>query len=214
MHWALGDTADKPVAARSVTAPAHRGHERIADSGVGVERCVALGEPRRLAGERVGAGCAPSATPSAPQCTTTPRPRLLVRIGVLPVPLVEVIATKLERSGDGWPPPNDAVNAVCAVSSFAFGSAATELCYRHTESDSDHPATAERQRFQRIVRALPDDTPDRIIDTAFAVCGCDACDMFTNGLDLIVKGLRRRRRPLKKHAPPDRRGISTLRCGR
>ena len=34
----------------------------------------------------------------------------------------------------------------------------------------------------------PPDTADRLVDTALAVCGTDATDMFTNGLDLILRG--------------------------
>ena len=114
---------------------------------------------------------------------------LLGTIEVLPVPLLEVIAGQLERASDGWPPKEDAVSAACAVSAFALGTAMTEVCLQCASVvDRGDPAATERQQLRRIVRALPEDAPDRVIETALAVCGCDADAMFEGGLDLIVRG--------------------------
>lgn len=114
---------------------------------------------------------------------------LLVAGEVFPSPLLEVIATQLEREGPGWPDRRDAANAICTVTAFALGCAVAECSYC-TPTTSDDPAVAERQRLRRIARALPADTPDRLIDTALDVCGTDAGDMFTNGLALVIRGTR------------------------
>jgi hypothetical protein len=37
-------------------------------------------------------------------------------------------------------------------------------------------------------RTLAEDAPDRLLDTAMAVCGHDVDDLFTRGLDLIARG--------------------------
>lgn len=114
---------------------------------------------------------------------------LVGAVEVFPVPLLEVIATQLETVSDGWPPKDEVVSAVCAVTSFALGVATTEVCLDcGTAAVGDDPATSERQRLRRVLRALPDDAPDRLVDTAMAVCGQDVDDMFTRGLDLIVRG--------------------------
>jgi AcrR family transcriptional regulator len=114
---------------------------------------------------------------------------LIGTIEVFPVPLLEVYATQLERASGGWPPKDDAVSAVCAVTSFALGAAMSEVCLHcGTATPGDDPATVERQRLRRIVRALPEDAPDRLVDTAMAVCGHDVDDLFTRSLDLIARG--------------------------
>lgn len=116
---------------------------------------------------------------------------LLVSIPVFPPALLEVCATQLERSSR-WPPSQDTVGAMCTVTAFAMGAAIADHSFIPTwfddPADADDPAAAERQRLRRIARALPDDASDRVVDTAMAVCGCDIADMFTKGLDLIVRG--------------------------
>jgi TetR/AcrR family tetracycline transcriptional repressor len=112
---------------------------------------------------------------------------VLVGIQVFPTPMLDVIATQLERTTPGWPTRPDAVSAVCTVTAFALGCAIAECSYC-TPTTTDDPATAERHRLRRIARALPPDTPDRLIDTALDVCGCDGDTLFTQGLDLIVRG--------------------------
>lgn len=115
---------------------------------------------------------------------------LLVGIEVFPTGMLEVIATQLERSSPGWPARPDAVSAVCTVCAFALGCAIAECsyCVDCATSTDDDPIAAERQRLRRIARALPPDAPDRLVDTAMAVCGCDPDDTFRKGLDLIVRG--------------------------
>lgn len=122
---------------------------------------------------------------------------LLVGGDVFPTSMLEVIATQLERSTPGWPVRRDAVSAICTVTAFALGCAVAESSYCTPTTGSD-PATAERQRLRRIARALPADTPDRLIDTALDVCGFDAGDMFTNGLDLITRGCQPDRKPKRR----------------
>ena len=77
---------------------------------------------------------------------------------------------------------------MCAVSAFALGTVLTEVCLYCGVPRGDVPAAAERQQLRRVVRALPEDAPDRVVETVLAVCGHDADDMFAKGLDLIVRG--------------------------
>jgi TetR/AcrR family tetracycline transcriptional repressor len=112
---------------------------------------------------------------------------LLVGVEVLPTSMLEVIATQLDRTMAGWPTRDDAVSAMCTVTAFALGCAFAECSYCNP-GGTDDPATAERQRLRRVARALPADAPDRLVDTALAVCGHDTDDMFAKGLDLIIRG--------------------------
>lgn len=100
-------------------------------------------------------------------------------------PALELFADQLERR----PPAqrDQAVSAMRTVVAFAFGWAATErTCFGPAPAKSDE---TERQRVLRISRALPPDTPERLVDTAITVCGdCDAHTVFTDGLELIIRG--------------------------
>jgi TetR/AcrR family tetracycline transcriptional repressor len=113
----------------------------------------------------------------------------LVGIDVFPVALLEVIDAQLGRTTDSGPSYDDAVSAVSAVTSYALGTALTETCLHCANpSGAKVQAMSEQQRLRRIVRALPADAPDRLLDTAMAVCGCDTERVFTRGLDLIIRG--------------------------
>lgn len=116
---------------------------------------------------------------------------VLVSIQVFPLPMLELVATQLERDTPGWPTRADAISAICAVTAFALGCAVAETSYCE-------PDATERQRLRRIARALPPDTPDRLIDTALDVCGCNADTMFTQGLDLILRGCEPDKRNTKR----------------
>ena len=99
---------------------------------------------------------------------------------VLSRPMLEAVADRFERSGATEPDPT-LVNAISTVIAFALGwgtaGAGPALTPEHE---------TERQRVRRVTRALPPDTPDRILDAAIAVCGADAEAMFTSGLDAII----------------------------
>jgi hypothetical protein len=86
---------------------------------------------------------------------------------------------------------------MCTVTSFALGCAVAETSFCGPVA-SDDPVIAERQRLRRIARALPPDTPDRLVETALTVCGCDTTDMFSKGLDLILRGCEADRRPNRR----------------
>ncbi|MGH9244885.1 MAG: TetR family transcriptional regulator [Acidimicrobiales bacterium] len=118
---------------------------------------------------------------------------VLVSGDVSPVSALELFADQLERRGPAAPGPDQAVSALRAVTAFALGCVVTELCcFGPVPANRDE---TERQRLLRVSRALPPDTPDRLLDTALAVCGdCDAEKMFTEGLDLIVAGAQPRHR--------------------
>jgi AcrR family transcriptional regulator len=112
---------------------------------------------------------------------------VLVSAQVFPIPMLEVIATQFEHLPAGWPPQPAAASALCTVTAFALGSAVAERAYFGTADDHDREA-AERQRLLRVVRALPPDTPDRLVDAAVACCACDIGDVLEAGLDLIIRG--------------------------
>jgi AcrR family transcriptional regulator len=131
---------------------------------------------------------------------------LLVSIQVFPTAMLDIITTQLERATPGWPVRSDAVAAICTVTAFALGCAIAECSYC-TPTTSDDPAAAERQRLRRIARALPPDTPDRLIDTALDVCGCNADTTFTRGLDLIIRGCQPNQ-AASKPRPPRRSSTS------
>lgn len=103
---------------------------------------------------------------------------------VSPVPGLELFADQLDRCTAAE--RDRAVNALRAVFSFALGTAVAELsCLGPAPKNRDE---TERQRLLRISRALPPDTPERLIDAAMVVCDCDAAEAFGEGLELIVRG--------------------------
>ncbi len=111
---------------------------------------------------------------------------VLVAGDVSPVPALELFADQLDRRGPPAPDRDQAVSALRTATAFALGYAVTELsCFGPAPSKRGE---TERQRLLRISRALPPDTPDRLVDTALTVCDCDVHKMFTEGLDLIIRG--------------------------
>jgi AcrR family transcriptional regulator len=111
---------------------------------------------------------------------------VLVAGDVSPVSALQLFADQLDRTGSGAPDQDAAVSALRTVTSFALGYAVTELC-----CFGPAPANrtdSERQRVLRISRALPPDTPDRLVDAALTVCDCDPHQVFTGGLELIIRG--------------------------
>ncbi len=105
--------------------------------------------------------------------------------GVLPPPLLEVIAEQFDRSGDSEPDPR-LVNGITTVSAFAIGWAVTEAAGL-TPSATVAQET-ERQRIRRITRALPPETPDRLVDAAITVCAAEPEPMFSASVAAIIKG--------------------------
>lgn len=99
---------------------------------------------------------------------------------VLSLPMLQAVADRFERSGAREPEPR-LVNAISTVVAFALGWATASTAPALAD---DHET--ERQRIRRVTRALPPDTPDRLVDAAIAVCGADAEAMFTSGLDAII----------------------------
>ncbi len=103
--------------------------------------------------------------------------------GVFPPALLEVIAEQFERDGAEEPDPR-LVAAITTVSAFALGWAVTEA----SGLAPNGAAETERQRIRRVTRALPPDTPDRLVDAAIAVCASEIEPMFATGLAAIVAG--------------------------
>lgn len=129
---------------------------------------VALGRAIRDAGRR-----RPNALP------------LLAVGGVLPPPLLAVVAEQFERCGGAEPDPR-LVNGITTVGAFAIG-------WALTESAGLGPTAAlaqetERQRIRRVARALPPETPDRLVDAAVAVCAAEVEPLFESGLTAIIAG--------------------------
>lgn len=110
----------------------------------------------------------------------------LVTGDVSPPAGLQLFADQLERHDLDPPDHARAVNALRTVCAFALGTSVAEQCCFGPPSTRTHET--ERQRILRISRALPPDTPERLIDTALSVCDCDASKVFTDGLDLIIRG--------------------------
>lgn len=108
-----------------------------------------------------------------------------VSAGVFPAALLEIIADQLDRAGLGEPDPR-LVNGIATVSAFALGWAIIEAS--GIGPSSGWMQETERQRIRRVTRALPPETPDRLVDTAITVCASDAEPMFAIGLEAIVSG--------------------------
>lgn len=110
---------------------------------------------------------------------------------VSPVSALELFADQLERADAAGFDRDQTVSALRAVSAFALGCVATELtCFGPAPVDR---AETDRQRLIRVSRALPPDTPERLVDTALEVCGeCDVNRVFSDGLELLVRGSRAR----------------------
>lgn len=106
---------------------------------------------------------------------------------VIPIPALELFADQLEYADPASPERCQAVSALRTVAAFALGCAVTELsCFGPTPANAEE---TDRERLLRVSRALPPDTPDRLLDVAITVCGeCDAVQMFTEGLNLIIRG--------------------------
>lgn len=106
---------------------------------------------------------------------------------VSPLPALELFADQLEYGDLSDHERDQAVSALRTVGAFALGCAVTELsCFGPTPAS---PEETERQRLLRISRTLPPDAPERLVDVALTVCGdCDARQVFTEGLDLIIRG--------------------------
>lgn len=112
---------------------------------------------------------------------------VLVSSDVSPLSALELFADQLDRAAPAELDRDQAVSALRTVTAYALGCAVTELsCFGPTPASRDE---TERQRLLRVSRALPPQTPDRLVDVALTVCGdCDVSKVFTEGLDLIIRG--------------------------
>jgi AcrR family transcriptional regulator len=110
---------------------------------------------------------------------------VLVAGGVFPPALLDVIADHLEHSGGPEPDPK-LVDGITTVSAFALGWSAIEAS--ELGPGVRWCQETERQRIRRVTRALPAETPDRLVDAAIAVCAADAERLFNAGLAAIIAG--------------------------
>lgn len=110
---------------------------------------------------------------------------LLAAGGVLPPPLLQVVAEQFERAGTTEPDLR-LVNGITTVGAFAVGWALTESTgLGPTASGAQE---TERQRIRRVMRALPQETPDNLVDAAIAVCAAEVEPLFEAGLAAIIAG--------------------------
>jgi len=117
--------------------------------------------------------------------------------GVLPVAVLEVAADQSDRAGSAEPEPR-LVNGICTVAAFAIGWALFESS--GVGPGAGRAQETERQRIRRVTRALPPDTPDRLVDTAIALCASDAEAMFAGGLEAVINGCGLGDTPAKSRA--------------
>jgi AcrR family transcriptional regulator len=109
----------------------------------------------------------------------------LVSAGVFPPAMLEVIAGQFDRAGPAEPDAR-LLTGIATVTAFALGWAITGSA---GAGPAAGPAReSERQRIRRVTRALPPETPDRLVDTAIAVCAADTEAMFATGLEAIITG--------------------------
>ena len=145
----------------------------------------------RTASKRPAAPCAncralkpkPRPSPTGPMRSRVSS--LLAVGGVLPPPLLEVIAEQFARSGGPEPDPR-LVKGITTVSAFAIGWAVTEAAGLTPSTTVVHET--ERQRIRRITRALPPETPDRLVGAAITVCAAEPEPMFSASVAAIIKG--------------------------
>lgn len=112
---------------------------------------------------------------------------VLVAGDVSPISALQLFADQLERADRAALNRDHAVSALRAVTAFALGCVVTEVaCFGPAPINRDE---TERQRLLRVSRALPPHTPERLVDAALTVCGdCDVDQVFTDGLNLIIRG--------------------------
>lgn len=112
---------------------------------------------------------------------------VLVSGEVIALPALELFADELEQGEHAAADRAGAIRTLRTVAAFALGCAVCEQsCFGPTPPPEEE---TERQRLLRIGRALPPEAPDRLVTTAIEVCGdCDADRLFTDGLDLILRG--------------------------
>ncbi len=112
---------------------------------------------------------------------------VLVAGDVSPLSALQLFADQLERADRAALNRDHAVAALRAVTAFALGCVVTEVsCFGPAPANRDE---TERQRLLRVSRALPPNTPERLVDAALTVCGdCNVDQVFTDGLNLIIRG--------------------------
>ena len=110
---------------------------------------------------------------------------LAVGVSVFPPAMLEVIATQFDRTAASQPDAR-LINGIGTVTAFALGWALVTT--PGVGPAAGVPSETERQRILRVTRALPPDTPDRLIDAAISVCASDVDALFASGLDAVVSG--------------------------
>ena len=96
-----------------------------------------------------------------------------------------MIAEQFDRSGGSEPDPR-LVKGITTVSAFGIGWAVTEAAGLIPSTTVVHET--ERQCIRRITRALPPETPDRLVGAAITVCAAEPEPMFSARVAAIIKG--------------------------
>jgi AcrR family transcriptional regulator len=101
--------------------------------------------------------------------------------------LVEVILEQLQQAGFER---KRASEIVCALSSYAVGYAMVELSALLPQpSERGASELTDVRRLTQVMRRLPRETPDRLVEVACVLTDCDTDAQFTLGLDLMLTGL-------------------------
>lgn len=118
---------------------------------------------------------------------------LICSRSVMPIEALELFGACLSRLEEAGFERRDAAQAVCVLSGHAFGYAIMELSALGSWAGDDAPES-EAQRIRRVAQMLPPDVSDDLFEVGLAVCGCDTNAQFAVGVDLIIGGLRPKRR--------------------
>lgn len=111
---------------------------------------------------------------------------LLFGRGVLPGPALLVIDAALQALEAAGLSHEQAAEMIRTLVSYAVGYAMLELSAPPPAGDT------QMEQIVSITRALPHDTPVRLVEVARLICDCDMDYQFKLGLDLILTGLEAR----------------------
>ena len=115
---------------------------------------------------------------------------LLLKCESLPLALlrlVDVILEQLQRAGFEQ---KRASEIICTVSSYAIGYAMVELSALLPEpSARGAVGMTDIGRLTQVMRRLPRETPERLVEVACVLTDCNTDAQFTFGLDLMLTGL-------------------------
>lgn len=114
---------------------------------------------------------------------------------IMPVPGLRVAAELLGRLETAGYSREVAAEAIRSVLAYAIGYAITELGLLGAADQDIAQQESEIESLVRITQALPPETPSDVVEVASIICTCDMDRQFTFGLELMLNGLRTKRKP-------------------